>query len=325
MSQPALASDQAPPRSVHRLVSINYIPRVVGYALFGVIFYTMFAGSDNLLLWAGLIWHSLLWPHAAYWHGRLSKDPVRAEFRNYAIEAFVGGTWMAISSFSLWPCCTVLVAGFANNIATGGFRLLAKNVLFAGAGAFTMAWILDFPFEPDSRLLTAYSSIVFLLVYMALVARQAYMNAKRLFRSSKALDTANEEIREKFDAAQREITERKRVEKELLRVNDDLQRFAYSVSHDLKAPLRGMAGLIHFIEEDLSEESRKRAKPNLEVLGGRMLRLEKLITGILEYTQVDREQTHQPVAVKKVLEEVLLDLNIPPHITVEIASDMPTI
>ena len=58
-----------------------------------------------------------------------------------------------------------------------------------------------------------------------------------------------------------DITERKRAERErerligaLARSNRELDQFAYVASHDLKAPLRGIANLSQWIEEDLGEQ-----------------------------------------------------------------------
>lgn len=74
----------------------------------------------------------------------------------------------------------------------------------------------------------------------------------------------------------------------LKKINHDLDQFAYVVSHDLKAPLRAISSLAEWIEEDtgdkLSEDSRK----NLQLLKGRVLRMENLIHGILAYAKAGK-------------------------------------
>jgi len=73
----------------------------------------------------------------------------------------------------------------------------------------------------------------------------------------------------------------------LERNNKELDQFAYIVSHDLKAPLRAISNLTSWLQEDLGTLSDEN-KDNMEMLQGRVKRLESLINGILEYSKVGR-------------------------------------
>jgi signal transduction histidine kinase len=74
----------------------------------------------------------------------------------------------------------------------------------------------------------------------------------------------------------------------LQKKNQELDQFAYVVSHDLKAPLRAINSLAEWIEEDLPELEPD-VKYNLELMRGRVYRMENLINGILEYSKVGRK------------------------------------
>jgi len=74
----------------------------------------------------------------------------------------------------------------------------------------------------------------------------------------------------------------------LERSNADLDGFAHVASHDLKAPLRGIAALSEWIEEDLGEHITESARGHLTMLRGRVRRLEDLIEGILSYSRAGR-------------------------------------
>lgn len=111
--------------------------------------------------------------------------------------------------------------------------------------------------------------------------------------------------------------------KELTLKNKELDQFAYIVSHDLKAPLRGIINITKWMEEDHSENMDPEIEKHLELIKGRAFRLENMINGLLEYARIGR--------VKKNLEDVnveslvvdLLDFLVPRTFEVELKGDFP--
>ena len=104
-------------------------------------------------------------------------------------------------------------------------------------------------------------------------------------------------------------------------INTELKEFAYVVSHDLKAPLRGIAQLAHWITEDYTNLLDDRGKEMLTLMIGQVVHLDHLIDGILEYSRAGREiQTVEQVNLMQVVSEVITMLAPPPiHITIETA------
>lgn len=91
----------------------------------------------------------------------------------------------------------------------------------------------------------------------------------------------------------------------LKRKNEELDQFAYIVSHDLKAPLRGIDNVITWIQEDHLPELSPKVVEYMEVIKGRIVRAENLLNGILSYSRVGRElQPNEVVDVKELIEEV---------------------
>jgi PAS domain S-box-containing protein len=107
--------------------------------------------------------------------------------------------------------------------------------------------------------------------------------------------------------------------------NRELDQFAYVASHDLKAPLRAIASLSEWIEEDLAAQLPSENQAQMHLLRGRVNRLEGLLDGLLEYSRVGRTPaTFVTVNVATLLAEVITILAPPPTFRVEIAPNMPT-
>lgn len=130
-----------------------------------------------------------------------------------------------------------------------------------------------------------------------------------------------------------DITARKRAERErerliaaLARSNKELDQFAYVASHDLKAPLRGIANLSQWIEEDLGDSAPPDVAEKMALVRGRVQRLEALIDGILQYSRAGRVRSQiEQVNVGVLITDVVELLAPPAEVTITIDPSMPVI
>jgi len=107
--------------------------------------------------------------------------------------------------------------------------------------------------------------------------------------------------------------------------NQELDQFAYVVSHDLKAPLRAIANLSSWIEEDLSDSMTEDTLHQMNLLRGRVHRMEALIEGLLQYSRVGRIQVaSETVKVEQLLAEIIDSLAPPAGFEVKFEPGMPT-
>lgn len=111
---------------------------------------------------------------------------------------------------------------------------------------------------------------------------------------------------------------------ELDQRNQELDRFVYIVSHDLKAPLRAISNLTQWIEEDLNGQLPKENEDQMVLLRQRVHRLESFIDGLLEYSRVGRtEDITESVDVGQLLDEIIDSLVVPDTFVIEVLNQMP--
>jgi PAS domain S-box-containing protein len=133
---------------------------------------------------------------------------------------------------------------------------------------------------------------------------------------------AEEQLRQR----EREIGERKRLAEWLTARNDELKAFAYTVSHDLKAPLRAIAGYANELDTRHREGLGQRAKWCLSQISTATHSLERLIEDLLQYSRLDtRTPAETTVALADLVHTILADYETviaERHIEVDLAIEV---
>ncbi len=141
------------------------------------------------------------------------------------------------------------------------------------------------------------------------------------------------EIARRNKELKNEISERKRVEKkrkeliaELERTNNELNDFAYIVSHDLKAPLRGIRSLADWLSEDHADVLSPEGRQHLQKLQTRTRWMNEFIDGILQYSRLGQvEPEPRNLDCNSVVREVIATLSPPESIPVTIRGTLPNV
>lgn len=124
-------------------------------------------------------------------------------------------------------------------------------------------------------------------------------------------------------AAIRDVTQRKRMEEDVQKLNEDLKKraaqletankeleaFSYSVSHDLRAPLRSIDGFSHALLDDYSEQLPDEGRSYLERIRAAAQRMATLIDDLLNLSRVTRTALQTRfINLSKIAEEVAQSL-----------------
>jgi len=128
------------------------------------------------------------------------------------------------------------------------------------------------------------------------------------------------------DITPRKLAEEKmnRYMKNLEKTISELDKFAYVVSHDLKAPLRAIGNLTGWIEEDMGERLPGEVREHFNTIKGRVVRMEGLINGILDYTKASKKVGElQPFDVNELVRESIDLIGAPNNAVINIRDNMP--
>jgi len=162
------------------------------------------------------------------------------------------------------------------------------------------------------------------------LARQAAIKMEQLEQMVKE---RTDKLTEVNNQLKQEIAEREQAELRLAKllkkvdnINTELKDFASIISHDLKAPLRGIKALANWILDDCQDKFDEKANEQMNLLLGRVERMYNLIDGVLLYSRVGRvEEEPVQVDLDKFIPEVI-DMVVPPeNIEVTIENKLPAI
>ncbi len=135
------------------------------------------------------------------------------------------------------------------------------------------------------------------------------------------------DITERKKSAQLLFAHQRDLEKsnrELARINKELETFAYVASHDLKSPLRGVAQLSNWIDEDLQAQEYDSVPGHTKLMRSRIMRMEKLLDDMLIFYRAGKLDTNQKlVDVKRMAIELFDMQNLKPGFRLEVEDSLP--
>ena len=143
-----------------------------------------------------------------------------------------------------------------------------------------------------------------------------------------ARSTAEAEMLNTRDELEDRVEERTRelehLNDELVVINKELNDFAYVVSHDLKAPLRGIGSLATWLASDYADVLDDTGKEQLQLLLDRAKKMESLIESVLKYSRVGRIREDREVVDTNELVDSSVEMIAPPeNVQVSIEGKLP--
>jgi len=251
----------------------------------------------------------------ARWH--LESQGIRSPILRYgfSVISVAIGLWLALI-FQYYHFRDVGVPVLALSIAL--------TTWYAGTGPSVLAILLstasfDYFFtEPFYSFSVSSTDLPYFFVFVAWGVIVASFSAVRR-RIEDSLRQARDDLQVELEQRKRREDEIRTLNKELVKrateletSNNELESFAYSVSHDLRAPLRHVVGYSELLQKQasslLDEKSRRYTRTILE--SGK--RMGNLIDDLLAFSRIGRTETKKTLVsldqlVKEVVAEIRLD------------------
>jgi len=145
----------------------------------------------------------------------------------------------------------------------------------------------------------------------------------REFSIEVSISRARSDSGDRFNAFIRDITERKLAQEEIRKLNSDLrsrvldlearnrelESFSYSISHDVRAPLRHIAGFSDLLAEECEKQLSPTGREYLERIQNAVARTQRLIEDLLRFSRLGEQGLHlNRTNLNEVAEQVIASL-----------------
>ncbi|HEY8936759.1 MAG TPA: response regulator [Cyclobacteriaceae bacterium] len=140
------------------------------------------------------------------------------------------------------------------------------------------------------------------------------MQKKELVEKNTALEKAEVEIKQLNSDLQTNLMQ-------LESINKELESFSYSISHDLRAPLRAISGYAKMVEEDFGETLGIDGNRLLKIIQNNVIKMNKLIDGLLQFSRSGKKEVSKSeIDMEGIVQHVIHDIrdSIKDHVKISV-------
>ena len=163
-------------------------------------------------------------------------------------------------------------------------------------GVFSLGWKKEVSLESTRSFLETLAGELSLGLEMIMLFEKERLHAQEL----------EEQVRLRTEELSHKVAELERLTKRLEVMNNELEAFTFSVSHDLRAPLRAMEGFANALKEDVGDELSELAIEYVDRIVASARRMDKLIDDLLRYSRISKQEIRlEAVDMDMVVKDVL--------------------
>jgi signal transduction histidine kinase len=234
--------------------------------------------------------------------------------------------------FGVGSMLVVLMGGFLIG-QSGSFTMVFINIVTAIVLTYgeTRGWIPDVPSSVTyGSILISYALNLLAAAAVMFVAISTIQKALMRARVDLAERTrAEHEVQQLNLKLEHQVREHEKLITDLENKNAELERFTYTVSHDLKSPLVTIRGFLGFLERDIQAGDPEKMKSDFTRISEATDKMQRLLNELLELSRIGRMMNPpQTIPFEAIVREAMEILHV--HIEargvqIEIAPDLPTV
>ena len=264
---------------------------------------------------------SLLRRMAAPWTPGASARPAAGQAPNFPSSVLGRAGAYVLSAASVALALYGAVVFERHGLRSMEFPLLlfavASTIWYPDIGPAVLAVVLsslafDYWFVEPRYTIFVFSAIPYYIAFLAFAVMLTGFGAVRrhsereLFRSREQLRMEVAERKEREEQIQNLNQQLERRTAELEVSNGELEAFAYSISHDLRAPLRHMIGFTELLQKNAQSSLDEKSQRYAGIILDSTKRMGELIDDLLAFSRVGRGEMHQTtVSLRQLVKEVV--------------------
>ena len=144
--------------------------------------------DSSWLSWTWMLLTCLVWPHVAYLIARRSRDPFRAELRNFLVDSVFAGSWVPMMHFNLLPSVILLTVVTADKINSGIRGLWLRSVPGTLIALLGVGLLTGFALQPQTTTLVMVASLPIMVIHTLAVSFSSYQLVRKVQQQNIRLD-----------------------------------------------------------------------------------------------------------------------------------------
>jgi diguanylate cyclase len=138
--------------------------------------------------WAWMVLSCILWPHIAFLVATRSRDPLRAELRNFVVDSMLAGSWVPLMHFNLLPSAVLLTVVSADKINTGVRGLWLRALPAMLLTLVAVGLVTGFRVDYESSTLVVLACLPIMTIHTLAVSASAYRLVRKVQHQNLQLD-----------------------------------------------------------------------------------------------------------------------------------------